>query len=110
VSGLVGAGYGAVFSLTPIIITVIWGVENFATNWGIVAMFPALGATLWGLVYSAVYQAGAEREADEDNLCYGEACYAPAFWAMAASVWIACGLVLWAWKGKNGWAQRGVVV
>ncbi|KAK4239268.1 major facilitator superfamily domain-containing protein [Achaetomium macrosporum] len=116
VSGLVGAGYGAVFSLTPIIITVIWGVENFATNWGIVAMFPALGATLWGLVYSAVYQAGTKSGggggggAQDDNLCYGEECYAPAFWAMAASVWIACGLVLWAWKGKDGWAQRGVVV
>ena len=117
VSGLVGAGYGAVFSLTPIIITVIWGVENFATNWGIVAMFPAPGATLWGIVYSAVYQAGASKSAGggggsggEDNLCYGEACYAPAFWAMAASVWIACGLVLWAWKGRNGWAQRGIVV
>ncbi|KAK4100954.1 MFS general substrate transporter [Parathielavia hyrcaniae] len=129
VSGLVGAGYGAVFSLTPIIITVIWGVENFATNWGIVAMFPAMGATLWGLVYSAVYQAGARREAEsgggggggkngggggqggeEENLCYGQECYAPAFWAMAASVWIACGLVLWAWKGRNGWAQRGIVV
>jgi MFS family permease len=115
VSGLVGAGYGAVFSLTPIIITVIWGVENFATNWGIVAMFPALGATLWGLVYSAVYQAGTKSggggaAGEDDNLCYGEECYAPAFWAMAASVWIACGLVLWAWKGKNGWAQRGVVV
>ncbi|KAL2193537.1 major facilitator superfamily domain-containing protein [Corynascus similis CBS 632.67] len=129
VSGLVGAGYGAVFSLTPIIITVIWGVENFATNWGIVAMFPALGATLWGVVYSAVYQAAAGRRlqpvsslssppADspgndgdtDDNLCYGQECYAPAFWAMAASVWVACALVLWAWKGKNGWAQRGVVV
>ncbi|KAL2185321.1 MFS general substrate transporter [Thermothelomyces heterothallicus CBS 203.75] len=128
VSGLVGAGYGAVFSLTPIIITVIWGVENFATNWGIVAMFPALGATLWGVVYSAVYQAGAQRQAspgragggggdarpgdgdDDDNLCYGRECYAPAFWAMAASVWVACALVLWAWKGRNGWAQRGIVV
>ncbi|KAK3905618.1 major facilitator superfamily domain-containing protein [Staphylotrichum tortipilum] len=120
VSGLVGAGYGAVFSLTPIIITVIWGVENFATNWGIVAMFPALGATVWGLVYSAVYQTGAERQGgsavggessnNSNLLCYGKECYAPAFWAMAASVWIACGLVLWAWKGKNGWAQRGIVV
>lgn len=119
VSGLVGAGYGAVFSLTPIIITVIWGVENFATNWGIVAMFPALGATLWGLVYSAVYQGAAKRGAwspgeggggEQDNLCYGEECYAPAFWAMAASVWVACGLVLWAWKGKGGWSQRGIVV
>lgn len=117
VSGLVGAGYGAVFSLTPIIITVIWGVENFATNWGIVAMFPALGSTMWGLVYSAVYQAAAKRAApetgdkgEEDLFCYGSECYAPAFWAMAGSVWIACLLVLWAWKGKNGWSQRGIVV
>ncbi|AEO71591.1 uncharacterized protein THITE_136083 [Thermothielavioides terrestris NRRL 8126] len=129
VSALVGAGYGAVFSLAPIIITVIWGVENFATNWGIVAMFPALGAALWGAVYSAVYQAaagngngngdgngngggggGGQGEGEQGNLCYGQACYAPAFWGMAASVWIACGLVLWAWKGRNGWAQRGIVV
>ncbi|KAK1761293.1 LCM-domain-containing protein [Echria macrotheca] len=108
VSGLVGAGYGAVFSLTPIIITVIWGVENFATNWGIVAMFPALGATIWGLVYSAVYQAGTKAadpgvgNGEEDLFCYGVECYARAFWAMAISVWIAAGLVLWAWKGRNG--------
>jgi len=119
VSSLVGAGYGAVFSLTPIIITVIWGVENFATNWGIVAMFPALGATLWGVVYSAVYQAGVRKsilgpgdvnDGGEENICYGQQCYAPAFWAMAGSVWVACGLVVWAWKGRNGWAQRGIVV
>ncbi|KAL1895284.1 hypothetical protein Sste5346_005431 [Sporothrix stenoceras] len=117
VSGLVGAGYGAVFSLTPIIITVIWGVENFGTNWGIVAMFPALGATFWGLVYSAVYQAGVSTpESDdpsavaEDNLCYGTQCYAPTFWAMTGSVWFACVLVLLAWKGRNGWSQRGIVI
>ncbi|KAL2265587.1 hypothetical protein VTJ83DRAFT_6687 [Remersonia thermophila] len=121
VSSLVGAGYGAVFSLTPIIITVIWGVENFATNWGIVAMFPALGATVWGVVYSAVYTraVGQQQQQQQENtpgnegnnhLCYGRECYAPAFWAMAGSVWIACGLVLWAWKGRGGWAQRGVVV
>ncbi|ERS95831.1 hypothetical protein HMPREF1624_07908 [Sporothrix schenckii ATCC 58251] len=119
VSGLVGAGYGAVFSLTPIIITVIWGVENFGTNWGIVAMFPALGATFWGLVYSAVYQAGVTATnapndppsaAAEDSLCYGTQCYAPTFWAMAGSVWLACLLVLLAWKGRNGWSQRGIVI
>ncbi|EFX06627.1 major facilitator superfamily transporter monocarboxylic acid [Grosmannia clavigera kw1407] len=113
VSALVGAGYGAVFSLTPIIITVIWGVENFATNWGIVAMFPALGATLWGLVYSAVYQTGASRSAPEDGaagLCYGTQCYASTFWAMSVSVWLACGLVLFAWKGRRGWSQREIVI
>jgi hypothetical protein len=120
VSGLVGAGYGAVFSLTPIIITVIWGVENFATNWGIVAMFPALGSTTWGLIYSAVYQAGAKDPlpsgpssnggSGDGSFCYGSHCYALTFWGMAVSVWIACFMVLWAWKGRNGWAQRGIVI
>ncbi|KAL0941501.1 MFS monocarboxylic acid transporter [Colletotrichum truncatum] len=114
VSGLIGSGYGAVFSLTPIIITVIWGVENFATNWGIVAMFPALGSTFWGIVYSAIYQSGATKSPSPgqggDVFCYGKQCYAPTFWAMAVTVWAACGMVLYAWKGKNGWAQRGIVI
>lgn len=118
VSGLIGSGYGAVFSLTPIIITVIWGVENFATNWGIVAMFPALGSTFWGLVYSAVYQSGAENSPQRgggsggggDVFCYGAQCYAPTFWAMAVTVWVACGMILFAWKGKGGWAQRGIII
>ncbi|KAK3117567.1 hypothetical protein LTR53_000892 [Teratosphaeriaceae sp. CCFEE 6253] len=133
VSGSIGAGYGATFSLTPIIVSVVWGVENFGTNWGIVATVPAAGATVWGLVYSGVYQAAADRQAmgsmlglvlgsyegvrtmgesggAEDVLCYGAACYAPTFWAMAGSVWVACGLWLWAWRGPGGWYRRGVLV
>jgi len=115
VSSFVGAGYGAVFSLTPIIITVIWGVENFATNWGIVAMFPALGSTFWGLVYSGVYQAGAKSsrnlgQGEGDVFCYGQQCYATTFWAMTVTVWAACFLVLFAWKGPGGWSHRGIVI
>ena len=113
VSAFIGSGYGAAFSLTPICISVIWGVENFGTNWGIVATAPAIGATIWGLVYSGVYQWAAEREtqpSDEDLLCYGALCYAPTFWAMAVSVWIACGLWIWAWKGPSGWYRRGIAV
>ncbi|KAI1506228.1 putative transporter MCH1 [Biscogniauxia marginata] len=118
VSGSVGAGYGAVFSLTPIIITMIWGVENFGTNFGIVALTPALGSVMWGLIYSAVYQAGArdspsvtDGAGNEDNVfCYGKKCYSSTFWAMTVSVWLGVLMVLWAWKGKNGWAKRGVVI
>ena len=135
VSSLVGLGYGGVFSITPITITVIWGVENFATNWGIVAMFPAVGSIVWGLVYSAVYTAGAKETAagrlaspglghtmgsyvldlhgkddDGDIFCYGTTCYVRAFWAMSASVWIGSFMVLWAWKGRNGWVNRRVII
>ncbi|KAK7755792.1 hypothetical protein SLS62_002077 [Diatrype stigma] len=120
VSGSVGAGYGAVFSLTPIIVTMIWGVENFGTNFGILAVSPALGSVLWGLIYSAEYQAGARRDSlpiggqddgsDDDVFCYGTQCYASTFWAMTISVWVGALMVLWAWKGRDGWAKRGVVV
>ncbi len=121
ISALIGSGYGAVFSLTPIIITVIWGVENFGTNWGIVATVPALGATVWGIVYSTIYQwaanEGSYRRGDnnggellEDVLCYGKECYASTFWAMAVSVWIACAMWIWAWRGTDGWSRRGIAV
>ncbi|KAF2094453.1 MFS monocarboxylic acid transporter-like protein [Rhizodiscina lignyota] len=114
VSALVGAGYGAAFSLVPIVVSVVWGVENIGTNWGIVAMMPAGGAAVWGAIYSAVYESAARREGDGggdgDRLCYGTACYAPTFWAMAASVWVACGLWFWAWRGKGGWRSRGIAV
>jgi hypothetical protein len=112
VSALIGSGYGAVFSLTPIIISVVWGVENFGTNWGIVAMMPAGGAALWGVVYSALYQVASQRQdaGGSDMLCYGKHCYAPTFWAMAVSVLVACGLWLWAWRGPHGWRSRGIAV
>ena len=119
VSALVGAGYGAVFSLVPIIISVVWGVENFGTNWGIVAMVPAAGAAVWGFMYSAVYQnatvstfffSKAPSSSEDDVLCHGVKCYAPTFWAMAVSVWIACALWGWAWRGPGGWRRRGIAV
>ena len=116
VSATIGAGYGAAFSLTPICIGVIWGVENFGTNWGIVATVPAIGATIWGLIYSGNYQWAAERNTEalgdpnEDVLCYGAMCYAPTFWAMAVSVWLACGMWFWAWRGPSGWFRRGIAV
>ncbi|KAI9744888.1 MAG: putative monocarboxylate transporter mch1 [Claussenomyces sp. TS43310] len=121
VSACIGSGYGAIFSLIPIIITVIWGVENFGTNWGIVAMVPALGAVVWGAVYSGVYQWAASRSSvgqhkgsegpdDDDMLCYGAACYSASFWAMAISVWVGSIMFLWAWKGRGGWSKRGIAV
>ena len=115
VSALIGAGYGAVFSLTPILVSVVWGVENFGTNWGILAMTPAAGATLWGAIYATVYEravksaVGIERD-PKGVLCHGKACYASTFWAMAVSVWVAMGLVFWAWRGPGGWRRRGIAV
>ncbi|KAJ5832508.1 hypothetical protein N7474_000819 [Penicillium riverlandense] len=109
-TALVGLGYGAAFSLTPIIISVVWGVENFATNWGIVAMMPALGAALWGVIYSTAYQDALDKGNGSglpDGQCHGWSCYG--YWAVGCtvSVWVA--LVVWtaAWRK---WKKNGVVV
>jgi MFS family permease len=116
VSGAIGAGYGAVFSLTPIIITMIWGVENFGTNFGIVAVTPAIGNTIWGLIYSADYQNGAANSpsslegGDDDVFCYGKQCYASTYWAMTICIWVGALMILWAWKGRDGWSKRGIVI
>ena len=106
-TALIGFGYGSAFSLTPILISVVWGVENFATNWGIVAMMPAAGAALWGIVYSAAYQGAMDRGDGLDGECHGWRCYG--FWAVGctASVWVAVVAWLAAWRG---WKRRGVVV
>ncbi|KAF8456889.1 major facilitator superfamily domain-containing protein [Terfezia claveryi] len=55
VSSAMGAGYGAVFTLAPTIVSLVWGVENFGTNWGIIAVTPAVGATLYGVVFAMNY-------------------------------------------------------
>ncbi|KAI9803356.1 MAG: putative monocarboxylate transporter mch1 [Piccolia ochrophora] len=136
VSAAVGAGYGAAFSLVPIVIGVVWGVENFGTNWGVVAMMPALGATAFSGLFSAGYGwaargggsgggglwGGGDGDGDgrsggrgdghdgSDSFCYGARCYQATFWVMTVSVWVACGLWFWAWKGRNGWSRRGIVV
>lgn len=111
VSALVGLGYGAIFSLTPIIVSVVWGVQNFGTNWGIVAVVPAAGAALWGAVYAAVYDAAAAADGLGDQgaerLCYGVRCYKSTFWGMVFCSWVAVALWAWAWRG---WRRRGIHV
>lgn len=109
VSASIGCGYGAVFTLAPTAVSVVWGTENFGTNWGIVTVTPALGASVFGLLFANGYDRAAGGQ-KWDGMCYGTECYRDSFMAMAVAVWIACGLWLWAWRGKGGWKSRGVVV
>lgn len=109
-TALVGFGYGSAFSLTPIIISVVWGVENFATNWGIVAMMPAPGAALWGIIYSAAYQRAVNGGAglgSPEGECRGWGCYGP--WSVGCTTSVFVAILAWvvAWRG---WKRKGVVV
>lgn len=102
-SALLGLGYGACFSLVPIIISVVWDIESFATNWGIVAVMPAPGAALWGVVYSLEYG----NSSGSDGQCNGRDCFQGWAWGCAASVGLA--VVLWGFAWRS-WSRRGVLV
>jgi len=106
VSSSIGAGYGAVFCLAPTVVSVVWGTENFGTNWGIVTMTPAAGATVFGSIFAWGY----EHYANNHGVCWGKECYSGSFMIMAVSV--ACALVGWtiAWRAPSGWRARGIVV
>jgi MFS family permease len=102
-SAMLGLGYGACFSLIPIIISVVWDVENFATNWGVVAMMPAGGAAMWSMIYSIGYS----RASGGDLECHGPKCFTGWGWGCAGSVTVAIVLWLFAWRT---WSRRNVVV
>lgn len=106
ISALVGSGYGAVFTLAPTIVSVVWGTENFGTNWGVVMTTPAVGATAYGLLYAKLY----DDHAGADGRCWGEECYRGAFGVMAVGTVVAIVGWLWAWRGRGGWKERGVIV
>ncbi|KAF8474583.1 major facilitator superfamily domain-containing protein [Kalaharituber pfeilii] len=136
VSSAMGAGYGAVFTLAPTVVSVVWGVENFGTNWGIIAVAPAIGATLFGIIFAVNYDNAAKGQrhlgnminafgalgsgtkagvqstlADASNtVCYGRECYSTAFLIMGSSIAVACMCWVWAWRGRGGWVERKVAI
>lgn len=103
ISALVGSGYGSVFTLAPTVVSVVWGTENFGTNWGVVMVAPAGGATVCGLLYAVVY----DGHADDDGRCWGWGCYRESFAGMA--VGSVAALIGWALMWKI-WRGRGVSV
>lgn len=51
-----GFGYGTVFTLYPIIVTKVWGVDGFATYWGMFILGPAMGLIIFGVEFAMSYQ------------------------------------------------------
>lgn len=51
-SAVSGYGYGSSFTLYPLIVSNVWGVERFATYWGLFILGPAIGTFIFGLVFA----------------------------------------------------------
>lgn len=50
----VGALYGAIFTLTPAIVSAHFGATSFGLTWGMVSYFPALGSVLFSVSYEDI--------------------------------------------------------
>lgn len=81
-SGGVGLLYGAIFTLTPAIVSTHFGATNFGLAWGMVSYFPALGTAIFSYTYAFLAETSPVPGTDIDTLaivdpsqCYGRLCF-----------------------------------
>lgn len=102
VSAMNGFSYGAMFTLYPTMVALIWGVEGFGSHWGLFILSPALGSVFYGIVFGKVYQA----HSDPLGICLGNQCYDLTFYLSGSGICLAALLVLALWK--YSWIKEGV--
>lgn len=103
VSATLGAGYGAVFTLAPTLVSLVWGAERFGTNWGVLFVFPAVGSIVYELIYAGIY----DHYSDNSRLCYGLQCYQTTFLITGSSCLFALLVFTLVWL--LGWKRRSGV-
>ncbi|KAK7205963.1 major facilitator superfamily domain-containing protein [Myxozyma melibiosi] len=103
VSATLGAGYGAVFTLAPTLVSLVWGAERFGTNWGVLFVFPAVGSIIYELIYAGIY----DHNTVDSKLCFGLQCYQTTFFITGISVLLA--LVAFTSVWLLGWRRRSSV-
>ncbi|KAF8636738.1 hypothetical protein AX17_003541 [Amanita inopinata Kibby_2008] len=95
----VGVSYGAVFTVLPSIVSVIWGADNVGRNFGILMLATFTGTPVFSYIYAFVSQS----HTTANGLCIGRGCWHLTFW-------ICCGtslasfllsIMMWIrWKGR----------
>ncbi|ORY26479.1 major facilitator superfamily domain-containing protein [Naematelia encephala] len=94
-SGGVGLMYGALFTLTPAIVSAHFGATNFGLAWGMISYFPALGSVIFSYLYALLSQAHVDQDThsagrtEEPAFCYGPECFRATFWISAACCLVA---------------------
>ncbi|KLT41697.1 MFS general substrate transporter [Cutaneotrichosporon oleaginosum] len=81
----VGALYGALFTLSPAIVSTHFGATSFGLSWGMISYFPALGSAIFSYLYA--FLASPDRSTKQSvvdaTVCYGRGCFNASFWVAA---------------------------
>ena len=68
-----GLAMGGLFNVIPTLIGELFGLAHYASNWATCVLAPALGATMFGLLFGRVFDAHTH---GGSHSCKGQACYA----------------------------------
>lgn len=101
-----GFSYGVVFTMTPTVVACVWGVKSFGTNWGMFILAPAIGSTLFGMLFAALYErASSVVPVPELDVCSrGYLCYSWTFILTACGMLLASGVTTGLWLVR--WKSR----
>ncbi|KIS00547.1 hypothetical protein L804_01962 [Cryptococcus deuterogattii 2001/935-1] len=85
----VGAMYGALFTLTPAIVSLHFGPTNFGLAWGMISYFTAFGSVVYSYLYALL-----STPSDSQTECHGTHCFRVTFIVCAVSCFVG-GLGIW---------------
>ncbi|KAH3666199.1 hypothetical protein OGAPHI_004388 [Ogataea philodendri] len=93
-----GLGYGALYTLTPLVVSDLWGMKNFSTNWGLCNTSPAVTNLVLSTVFARNYDSHTvpvEIDGETRAVCeLGYRCYNRVF-AATFALCITASLFLW---------------
>lgn len=104
VSAINGFSYGALFTLYPTMVALIWGVEGFGSHWGLFILGPAIGSVFYGILFGNVYQS----HSTPLGICLGNKCYELTFYLSGSGICLAALLELGLWK--YSWIKEGIAL
>lgn len=91
-----GVMYGALFTLTPAIVSAHFGPTNFGLAWGMISYFAAIGAVVFSVsrvatslmqyLYAFISSAIAsipDHNLKDQPVCYGSRCFSATLWIAA---------------------------
>lgn len=77
---LVGLAYGSMWAMVPSVISELFGLKHFASNYTVASTAPSLGSLLLSAQLAArVYDSHARVYEDGNTECYGHQCYRATF-------------------------------
>lgn len=98
---LVGIIYGGLFTVYPTLVLLVWGERSFGTVYGSLLIAPAVGSTIFCMLYAKVYDSGCTNHAGDlrESACISVV-YKYSSIAFVASI-ILSAVVFWKLKRKN---------